>query len=237
MSALRHFVAQCGGIAHWVVVMLAGFGLFVAAPAVPQSRWKAGIHYEVLPAQKAIGGRNGRVRVLEFFSYPCGSCYTLEPALSTWQRSRAQLIELVRVPVVYLPQVRAYARLHYTLQALGRSDLNPEIYDSLYRKGRALQAASEAETFALQLGFAREHGIEERQFTAAYESRSVADALRNADLLTRFYLVEGTPTLVIAGRYKSMAGQAGGYEELIALADELARAEYRRCCVDRGEVK
>jgi thiol:disulfide interchange protein DsbA len=49
--------------------------------------------------------------------------------------------------------------------------------------------------------------------------------LQRADELSRRYRIQSVPTIIVNGKYTTDGGQAGSYEELLALVDELAAAE------------
>ena len=49
--------------------------------------------------------------------------------------------------------------------------------------------------------------------------------MRVADDLIRRYNITGVPAIVVNGKYRTSAGDAGGYNELIELIDELTMRE------------
>jgi thiol:disulfide interchange protein DsbA len=52
--------------------------------------------------------------------------------------------------------------------------------------------------------------------------------VQRAEQLTRRYQVEGVPLMVVAGKYVTDVGMAGGQNELLALLNDLAASEKRR---------
>ena len=62
-------------------------------------------------------------------------------------------------------------------------------------------------------------------FTATFESFAVQEKLQRADELNRRYRIQSVPTIIVNGKYTTDGGQAGSYDDLIALIDELVATE------------
>jgi thiol:disulfide interchange protein DsbA len=134
----------------------------------------------------------------------------------------------VRVPVIWGPPHMQHARLYYTLQALGRSDLHPKVFDAMHRDGVMLSADSDEQARALQLAFLKQHGVSEQQFNAAYDSVEVLNNVKRAQTLTGRYEVGSVPVVIVNGTYSTSVSQAGGTEQLLILINDLAAREKRR---------
>lgn len=199
-----------------------------ASQQLPSGRWKVGTHYRpIVPAQPTTVGA-GKVEVVEVFWYGCGHCYALEPYIASWLKNKPEYIELVRLPVMWGPGHRAHARLYYTLQALGRSDLDQKVFDTIHNRSNMLLANDEGATRKLQLDFAKANGISEADFNKAYDSFTVSSNLQRAEQLTERYQVQGVPYIVVAGKYATDVGMAGGQSNLLQLINDLAASEKRR---------
>jgi len=71
--------------------------------------------------------------VIEFFYYGCPVCYETEPFLSRWLVSAPEYVELRRVPALSSEAWGPFAKLFYTLDALGQiSRLHWPVYDSFH---------------------------------------------------------------------------------------------------------
>src|SRR6187455_1060271 len=64
----------------------------------------------------------GKVEVIEFFSYACPHCHSLAGPLATWLKRKPADVEFKRVPAVFNDTWLQYARVYYTLEALGVVD-------------------------------------------------------------------------------------------------------------------
>ena len=62
-------------------------------------------------------------------------------------------------------------------------------------------------------------------FTSTWKSFEVAQKLRVAKDLARRYSISSVPAIVVNGKYRTGAGEAGGYPPLMELIDELIARE------------
>ncbi len=167
----------------------------------PTGGWKEGVHYATLPSGQPIAARAGSVEVVEAFSYTCIHCYHFEAHLRDWLQHKPAYVNFIRLPSLWDDRHRAHARLYYTLQVLGRNDLDDAAFTAIHRDGNPLFSSDPKETSELQNRFAAERAIPIESFTAAYNSTAVSSRLQfDAELLKRFEIVE-TPSIVVNGKY------------------------------------
>lgn len=194
----------------------------------PTIDWESGTNYTVLGRPQPTSVAPDKVEVSEVFWYGCGHCYALDPTLETWKKNKAPYIEFVRVPVIWGPTHVQHARLYYTLQALGRGDLHPRVFDAIHRDGVMLSADTDEQARALHLAFLKTQGVTEQQFNAAYDSTEVLNNVRRAQTLTGRYEVASVPVIIVNGTYSTSVSQAGGTDLLLTLINDLAAREKRR---------
>jgi protein dithiol oxidoreductase (disulfide-forming) len=195
---------------------------------LPGGKWRVGVNYRPIVPAQPTNVAAGKVEVIEVFWYGCGHCYALEPYIHSWTKNKPESIQFVRVPVMWGPGHRAHARLFYTLQALNRSDLDQKVFDTIHNQRNMLLANDDAATRKLQVDFAKANGISEADFNKAYDSFTVSSNLQRAEQLTERYQVAGVPYVVIAGKYGTDVGMAGGQSNLLQLINDLAASEKRR---------
>ncbi len=192
---------------------------------LPGGRWKAGTNYvPIVPAQPTSVGSD-KVEVLEVFWYACPHCFDLEPYLQSWLKKKPANVEFVRVPVMWAPIHRAHAHLYYALQALGRSDLDQKVFETIHNEHNMLFTNNEPETLNQQLQWAVAHGINADAFRTAYNSFSVSSNLARAEELNARYHVEGVPLIIVNGKYETDVAKAGGPDQLIQLINDLVASE------------
>src|SRR5688500_11003782 len=113
------------GFSGWLRAFAAALTLSFAAGAYAQVPGKD--FTPVTPPQPTESGN--KIEVIEFFSYACPHCSTLEGPLTAWLKKKPADVEFKRVPVVFHETWAPLARLYYTLEALGAVDkLHGEVF-------------------------------------------------------------------------------------------------------------
>jgi thiol:disulfide interchange protein DsbA len=190
--------------------------LILPAAGSDASRFVAGRDYEVLR-----GGSSrietpvaGRVEVTEFFMFECFPCYAFEPDLDRWESRAPSDVSLTHVPAMFNAVAELHARAYYTAEALDRIDvMHDEFYAEIHERGNALASR------AALVDFFRRFGVDPAAFDAAFDSGEVDARMQYAAALNREYRIQATPTLVVAGRYRTKPSLRGS--DLLALVDHL----------------
>jgi thiol:disulfide interchange protein DsbA len=201
-----------------------------AAPAAnPLAKWQAGRHYRVISPAVPTSVAPGKVEVVEVFWYGCGACYILDPQLESWKRTKPAAADFVRVPVTWNDNAKRHAKLFYTLQSLKQLDrLHTKVFDTIHRGGNVLIGRDDASSLAAQRDWAKANGVDATAFSNAWNSMAVDVKVRQADDLVRRYRAEGTPYMVVAGKYATDVSMAGGVPQMLELINALVAAESRR---------
>jgi thiol:disulfide interchange protein DsbA len=203
-----------------------------AATISGSTSWQEGVNYTRLVPAQPTAVPAGQVEVLEFFWYACPHCYSLDPMIESWRKTKPAYISFSRVHVLWNEGHRSLARLYYTLDALGKLDqLHGEVFREIHARGNPLVATdprNDAESERIQTVFAKKVGISEVDFAKAYHSLPVDLALQRADELVQRYRVTGVPTFVINGKYIADVYTAGDAEHLLSLVGDLAAQEHKR---------
>ncbi len=192
-------------------------------------KYDEGTHYtRLVPTQPTVGGAD-KVEVVEVFWYGCPHCLTLEPYLARWEESKPAAVRFVRMPAMWNEVLRKHAQLFYTEQALVRSGVISDpaafraaVFSAYHAQGNRLLTDA-----AIQAHFER-FGVGEDEFNKAWNSFEVAQQMRKAADLTRRYGVSAVPAVVVNGKFRTGGQQAGGYDELIEVIDELVVRESAR---------
>ncbi len=189
-------------------------------------QFKEGVNYtRMIPTQRTVGGAD-KIEVAEVFMYSCPHCFDLEAFVNRWEESKDPGVRLVRIPAIFNQLAQLHAQLYYTEVFLAQSGkLNDQVafrnmvFEEFHRKGNRLTSQT-----AIQRLFARA-GISEDDFNRTWNSFEVDQALRVAADLARRYNVTSVPMIVVNGKYRTDAAQAGSYPKLIELIDELTVRE------------
>jgi len=181
-----------------------------------------GTHYvRMVPAQPTTGGAD-KIEIAEIFWYGCNHCYDFEAFINRWKEDIPANVRFVRIPAIWNPLVRLHAQLYYTEEVLVNNGkiAEPETFRSAvfaeyHRRGNRLASVESIEEL-----FAK-HGVSSEDFNSTWSSFEVAQKLRVAQDLARRYSVSSVPTMVVNGKYRTGAAEAGGYPRLLELLDEL----------------
>lgn len=203
-------------------------------PTTPATfRWTEGQHFNPLPVAQPTSAAPGNVEVVEIFWYGCGHCYALEARLESWdKKQRPAYVQFNRLPVVWNEVTREDARLYYTIEALGRlSDLHTAVFRELHVNRSPLTilagegVVDKAATEKRVRAFLTQNGVAEADIARTYRSFATENRLRQAENLSRRYLADHTPMVVVGGKFTADVSTAGGPDQLFQLVNDLAARE------------
>lgn len=202
-----------------------------ADPTDTPREWKysEGKHYaRMVPTQPTVGGAD-KIEVAEFFWYGCPHCYDFETHINGWNENKPAGVRFVRIPAMWNGILQLHAKLYYTEEVLVRNGVikdgaafHDAVFQEYHRRGNRL--ASEA---AIQSLFER-FGVSADDFGRTWSSFEVAQKMRVAEDLARRYSIANVPTMVVNGKYRAGGAEAGSYENLLELIDELVARESAR---------
>lgn len=167
-------------------------------------------------------------QVVEVFWSGCPDCAPLQAALDDLLARLPGAVEVRRLPAVapgWEPQARAY----YAAEALGAQ---PGFHRALLEAGDVIGGDGDQPAFprsrAALIDFAANHGLDADAFAAAFDSPAVDAQVAEAAALTERYGIEGVPSLIIDGRYRTSLALAGGMPRMLEVTDDLLRAAIAR---------
>jgi thiol:disulfide interchange protein DsbA len=175
----------------------------------------AGHDYVVLGAPQRPAS-NGKIEVVEFFSWGCPHCYEFYPKLSRWLATVPKA-SLRRVPVgIGHPEWEALAKAYYALQSTGDVDrLDSQIFEDIHKNHVWLY---DEPSITAWVG---KHGVDVARFTAAYRSFGVSTSAGQAEQKAIEYQIPGVPTLAIAGKYMV----SGDQDKMLTTSTQLIALE------------
>ena len=192
-----------------------------AAGAQAQSVPQLGRDYIRLdPAHPVSSG--DRIEVIEFFYYGCPVCYELEPKLSRWYFNGPGSVALRRVPALSSDNWDNFAKLFYTLEAMGQlARLHWPVYDNFHFNGLKLNEEP------VMADWVAHNGLDKQKFIDTYRSPEIQAKLVAARDMTRSYDIKGVPSIVVDGKFVTSASMAGGTNELMQVADQLIEMAHK----------
>lgn len=209
------------GIAAWLRVFAAAILLGFAGAAPAQVSGKD--FFPVNPPQATDTGK--KIEVIEFFSYGCPHCASLEPSLRNWLKRKPADVEFRRVPIIFQPAWEPLARLYYALETMGVVDrLHGEVFAAIHEQHLRLQDPK-----ALADWIATK-GVDKQKFMDNYNSFSVQSRTRLAPEVASRYKsgVDGgsqgipfTPAFVVDGRYLTAPSMTNDLQGFYNVLDQL----------------
>lgn len=196
--------------------------LALLAPAGAQAQSLSGValapgkNYRTIAQQPLVDP--ARIEVIDFFFYGCPYCNTMRPALEKWRKALPADVLFRRVPAVRRDSWAPLARTYYTLEALGEAErLHEEVYKSYHDEQLSM---SQRDVMA---DWAQRRGIERNRWLAVYDSEEIGRKVEEARKATDAYDIQGTPSIVVNGRYLTSGGMTDDVHLVVPIADELVR--------------
>ena len=185
-----------------------------------------GQHFiRMVPTQPTMGGAD-KIEVSEFFWYGCAHCYNFEDYINRWAANKPANTRFVRIPATWNPLVKLHAQLYYTEEVLVKNGkiedpvgFRSAVFREYHERGNRMTNES-----SIQALFER-FGVSPDDFTNTWKSFEVAQKLRVAQDLARRYSIQGVPAIVVNGKYRTAAAEAGSYPRLLEVIDELVERE------------
>jgi thiol:disulfide interchange protein DsbA len=162
----------------------------------------------------------GRIEVVEMFWYGCPHCFHFEPIIKDWASHRPSNVDFIRIPAVFRDSWEPLARAFYTAEVLGILDrIHDALFHAIQVQHRKLDNDESLRTF-----FA-EQGVSAENFDRVFHSFGVEARIRRAKDLTRRYGIDGVPSVIINGKYRTSGTLTGGLDKVPAVIDGLIQKE------------
>lgn len=205
-------------------VYMASLMLIVNAP-MSSSAWAEsydeGIEYLKINPAVSTSVDKGQVEVVELFWYMCPHCFHFEPDIKEWLKNKPKNVVFKRVPAIFSPSWRFFAKVYYTNEILGVTEkIHGRLFKALHEdRARLGNAAAMAK-------FVEKHaGVKKQKFMDVFNSFSVDAKVRKAEDLSKRYGAQGVPTLVINGKWRTGGAIAGGHKGMIKVLDHVIKIE------------
>jgi thiol:disulfide interchange protein DsbA len=196
---------------HFIAVAAAGMSLMLAPATQAQT---AGHEYVTLnPAQPS--DTPNKIEILEFFAYSCPHCAAMQPMVEKFAKTLPPNVVLHQVPVAFNASMADLQKLYYSLDAMGRLDLNDQVFDAIHKEHKSIFQAKAIADWVVS------KGIDRAKFEAVYNSFGINAKIQRANELTKTYKIEGTPSLAIDGQYVVSPSMTNSYQGTIDVAQKL----------------
>jgi len=185
--------------------------------AAQEIRARQNIEYRVLASpQPPETGAN--IEVIDFFWYGCPYCNELQPALFDWIRKKPADVTVRHVPAILRDNWAPHARIYYALELLGEVErLHLAVYHSYHVEQLYMSKPDVMEQWAVK------NGIDLRRWKDAYYSPEVDAKIARAFQATKRYDIQGTPSLVVDGRYLTSSSMTPSVGGIVPVLDDLVK--------------
>ncbi len=183
-------------------------------------RFVAGTHYTELKAPVNTNDPD-KIEVLEVFWYGCSHCFRFEPLIANWEANMATDVDFGRFPAMWNGLMEVHAQAYYTAEAMDALDIVHEhIFNAINVEGNRLE--NESRIGALFT----EYGINEEDFSKAFNSFSVRTRVNQAKKRMQDYEIRSTPNMIVNGKYLITTGEAVRTQaEMLEVVDFLVEKE------------
>lgn len=168
-----------------------------------------------------------KVEVAELFWYGCPHCNEFEPTLNKWLKTKPDNVNFIRIPAVFRESWIPHARAYYTADALGVLDkTHSAFFEAIHKDRRRLATKKDIGEFF------ESHGVKPQDFDKVWNSFIVQSRVKRAITLTRRSGIKGVPSMMVNGKYRTSATEAGinnpggaSNDEMLKVVDLLVAKE------------
>lgn len=161
-----------------------------------------------------------KVVVTEMFWYGCPHCFRFEPYIEKWQKTQSDGVVVEQVPSVLNPRWMDHARAYFALDMMGETDkVHQKLFNAIHVQNKRLNSLDTLAAFVAQ------QGVDEKEFRKHYHSFPVDTQVRKSKQKERKYGHRGVPAIIVNGKYRTSASQAGSNARMIQVIDYLVAKE------------
>jgi thiol:disulfide interchange protein DsbA len=197
-------------------------GLLLTTACTAQSGAPApyteGNEYVTLPGPHQRYSSDGKVELVEVFSYGCIHCAHFAPIAEKLRKELPPGVVFKLMPAPFSAEWLPFARAYYAAKQLGVVErTHQQLFDAKFAQNYPINSMDELADF-----YARE-GVNREKFMAIATSDETTAKMKSDLALIQKWGVDGTPSLVVNGKYRVNNVQTP--DELAAVALWLAKRE------------
>lgn len=182
-------------------------------------KYQPGKHYFLIePAQPTSTGK--KVEVMEVFSYACIHCAHFQALVDKWKANKPEQAQMVYLPAAWNAPWEMVARAYYAAEAMGILDKTHQaFFNALHVERKPFNSMDDiAKWYA-------GYGVKAEDFLAMATSSAITLKINRSKQLIPRLGVEGTPTIIVNGKYRVTGESAAGYENVFDVVNFLVAKE------------
>lgn len=161
---------------------------------------------------------NGKIEIVEVFAYWCGHCASFQPLVDAWKRKLPADVRFTYVPLAGGP-TDLLARAYFASEASNQLDKTHNAIFNAIHLTRTLPQRPTAEEISALIA---KQGVDAKSFADAMNSFAIGGQLNRAQQFAIRSGVEGTPTLIVNGKYRVLGKTL---EDTLRIANQLVAQE------------
>lgn len=189
----------------------------VVVPEGPEPR--LGTDYFIIDPPQLLAAVPGKVEIAEVFAYTCIHCARLETLTPAWKKTLPAEVNFVYAPMSH-GAFEPIARGFYAAQAMGVLD---QTHSGMFKALAEQQKIGRGRLDDIASLYA-DLGVDADALKATAGSFAVNTQITRSQRTLARWSIEGTPTLVVAGKYR-VVGADRGHEGMLQAARWLAQRE------------
>ncbi|MGA7439446.1 MAG: thiol:disulfide interchange protein DsbA/DsbL [Luteibacter sp.] len=169
-----------------------------ATAAAPASKLTEGQEYIATSAPGRYAPKD-KVEVVEVFSYGCIHCAHYEPYVEKLQKELPKGVTFHAVPAAFNDAWLPYAQAYYAAKKLNVSpDAHAALFKAIHTDHYPLATIEELGDW-----YHQHYAVDAAKFVAVAKSPEVRDQILADVKLFQGWGIDGTPTIVVNGKYRS----------------------------------
>ena len=211
----------------------------VAIAGAQTPKWQEGEQYFAVEPPQPTNVPAGKIEVTEVFSYACPACNAFYPVFDRLRDSMPPNVVVDFVAAAFRPDEDwvVFQRAYYAARALGiEKRTHDAMFDAIWKTGELATVDQQTGQLKNPLPsiedvarwYHRKTGIDTQKFIATANSFSINLQMRQANDYIMAAQVDGTPTIIVNGRYRLSPTSAGGYDQTIQLVKWLVQRSASR---------
>ncbi|MCL1093942.1 thiol:disulfide interchange protein DsbA/DsbL [Shewanella kaireitica] len=193
-----------------------------------EANYVEGVNYRALATPIATNGE--QIEVMEFFWYGCPHCESFEQPLHQWQKTMAADVDLVQSPAIWNDLMKLHAKVFFIVQNMADSD---KAHAALFQEVMALREIRDSKLQTQKLAdFLQNFGLSQADFERQLASAEINQQLAQAIEVMAQSEIDGTPSIVVNGRYLVLNQSANSFEQVLDITRFLVEKEKGRLAVN-----
>jgi thiol:disulfide interchange protein DsbA len=172
-----------------------------------------GVDYTAIEKPDPVSGP--KVQVVEVFNYGCIHCAHFQPFLGKWLKTLPADVQFSYLPGSFGGLADGFQRAYYAAQLMGVQEKSHDnIFKAVHVDNRVATAEDIPKLYA-------DYGVDPKVFASTMQGFAVSAKVSAANDQAEHWAIEGTPTMVVDGRYRVGMTAAGGPEAMLRVVDWL----------------